>query len=371
MTPSRPRPALKRKPAAWLLALLPLVLFLGASPAHAAAPGSSKTKPHAQQVSQQKHQKQKRKSTRTRRAKAHRAVPAPPSRGTQLGLHRTRDELALKSSVALVVDQDSGEVLVAKNPDVVLPIASLTKLMTALVVLDAAQPLDELLEIGREDVDTYKKTHSRLRVGTKLTRDDMLLLALMSSENRAAMALSRHYPGGRTAFLARMNAKAWALGMTATRFADSAGLSPHSVSTARDLNRLLIAAYSKPLIRRYSTQLEGEVRVGRSRLAFINSNRLVRKQGDWDIGLQKTGFTNEAGRCLMMQAQVLGRRLSMVFLDSTGTLTRYADAARVRQQLKQLLPLSPQQLGDAGTRAGAMQASLSAPVSKKFQGLVQ
>ena len=368
MTVRRPRSALPRKAARWLLAALPLILFLSGTSVHAATSASghghaSKTKPQVQQVSQQK-----RKKTTRRRAKAYRA-PAPPSRGTQLGLHRTRDELALKSSVALVVDQDSGEVLVAKNPDVVLPIASLTKLMTALVVLDAAQPLDEVLEIGREDVDTHKKTHSRLAVGTRLTRDDLLLLSLMSSENRAAMALSRHYPGGRAAFLARMNAKAWSLGMTATRFTDSAGLSPHSVSTARDLNRLLIAAYSKPLIRRYSTQFDGEVRVGRGRLTFINSNRLVRKQGDWVIGLQKTGFTNEAGRCLMMQAQVLGRRLSMVFLDSTGTLTRYADAARVRRQIERLVPGLPREVGVTGA-SSAMQASLTSP-PPKFRGQVQ
>lgn len=243
-------------------------------------------------------------------------------------------ELALKSNAALVIDQDTGEALAAKNPDVVLPIASLTKLMTGLVVVDAKLPLDEELEIGDEDVDKEKHTHSRLRVGTRLKREEMLLLALMSSENRAAMSLSRHYPGGRPAFLAQMNAKAKALGMNSTHFADAAGLSIRSVSTARDLHRLLTAAYSRPLLRRYSTTVDSTVRVGRQVLTYNNSNRLVRSSGNWNIELQKTGFTNEAGRCLVMQVNVMNRRLAMVFLDSDGTLTRYADAARVRRRVE-------------------------------------
>lgn len=334
--PSKPR---------WRHALLPLLLAACCLPATATASASASAgtvaegaaaarpaKPQAQQVSQIK----KRKS-RARKARAHRRYAAPPSHGMQMGLRRTPDELALKSSAAVVVDQQTGELLAIKNPDAVLPIASLTKLMTALVVVEAGQSLHDRLVIGPEDVDTHKNTHSRLAVGTELSRDELLLLALMSSENRAAMALSRHYPGGRPAFLAQMNARAKELGMQATHFADAAGLSSGSVSTARDLSQLLAAAYAQPLIRSYSTQFEATVHANGRALTFINSNRLVRQQGDWDIGLQKTGFTNEAGRCLMMQATLLGRNLSMVFLDSTGTLTRYADAVRVRRHLETTL----------------------------------
>ena len=242
--------------------------------------------------------------------------------------------LSLKSNAAIVVDQDSGETLYAKNADVVMPIASLTKLMTALVVVDARLPMDEMLEIGSEDVDREKHTHSRLTVGTKLTRGQMMLLALMSSENRAANALSRGYPGGRPAFLAQMNAKAKSLGMQSTYFADPAGLSSKSVSTARDLLRLVSAADAEDLIRDYTTRPETEVRVGKQRLTYISSNRMIRNSRDWDIGLQKTGFTNEAGRCLVMRATTLNRRVTMVFLNSFGTLTRFADAGRVRKHLE-------------------------------------
>ena len=249
--------------------------------------------------------------------------------------------MGLASHAALVIDQDSGETLLSKNSDTEMPIASLTKLMTALVVMDAKLPLDEVLEISDEDVDREKNTHSRLTVGTELTRSQMLLLALMSSENRAAMALSSNYPGGRKAFVAQMNAKAKALGMTSTHFADPAGLSSDSVSTARDLHRLVSAAYTQPLIRRYTTQEEETVLVGRRMQTFINSNRLVRYGADWDIGLQKTGFTNEAGRCLVMQVTLQGRRVAMIFLDSFGKLTRYADATRVRQQIESKLSAAP------------------------------
>jgi len=244
------------------------------------------------------------------------------------------DRLALKSGAVLVVDQDSGETLAMKNADAVLPIASLTKVMTAFVIVDSAQPLDEMLEITSDDIDHEKRTPSRLKVGTRLSRDDLLLLSLMASENRAAMALSRNYPGGREAFVARMNAKARALGMASTHFADAAGLSSRSVSTARDLHRLLTAADAQPLIRDYTTRSDHTVRVARNRkLTFINSNRLVRR-ANWDIELQKTGYTNEAGRCLVMQARVANRRLAMIFLNSVGKLTRYGDASRVRTRLE-------------------------------------
>jgi len=243
------------------------------------------------------------------------------------------DDLKLKSNAVLVVDQDSGQTLADKNADMVQPVASLTKLMTALVVLDAGLPGEEMLEVTRDDVDREKRTPSRLTVGARLSRDELLLLALMASENRAALALSRHYPGGRRAFIARMNAKAHALGMTQTHFADPAGLLSSNVSTARDLYQLLAAADEQPLIREYSTRREHTVRVGRRPMKFGNSNRLIRSSA-WNIGLQKTGYTNEAGRCLLMQARVANRRLAMIFLDSFGKLTRYGDASRVRQRLE-------------------------------------
>ena len=252
-------------------------------------------------------------------------------------------DLSLKSVAVLVVDQDTGELIISKNADVVMPIASLTKLMTALVVLDAHLPMGEVLEIGNDDVDRERHTHSRLGVGTRLSRADMLLLALMSSENRAAMSLSRAYPGGRPAFLAAMNAKARALGMNSTHFADSAGLSNDTQSTARDLLRLMNAADAQAVIRSDTTQAEGMVLVRGHEMTFVNTNRMVRNKRDWDIELQKTGFINEAGRCLVMRATTLNRTLSMIFLNSFGTLTRFADAARVREQLvrqaaKQLRP---------------------------------
>jgi D-alanyl-D-alanine endopeptidase (penicillin-binding protein 7) len=245
-----------------------------------------------------------------------------------------RDNLALRSYAALVVDQDTGEALISKNADVVVPIASLTKLMTALVVVEAQLPMDEVLEISSDDVDREKHTRSRLTVGTRLSRSDMLLLALMSSENRAAMALSRAYPGGRQAFIARMNTRARELGMTSTHFADPAGLSDDTTSTARDLLRLVNAADAQPLIRRDTTHESEIVRVRGRPLEFRSTNRMIRSSSDqWDIELQKTGFTNEAGRCLVMRATTLDHHLAMVFLNSSGKLTRFADARRVREQL--------------------------------------
>jgi D-alanyl-D-alanine endopeptidase (penicillin-binding protein 7) len=243
------------------------------------------------------------------------------------------DRLALKSRAVLVVDEQTGETLAAKNADTVMPVASLTKLMTALVVLDAAQPLDEVLEITRDDIDDDKHTPSRLKIGAQISRGNLLLLALMASENRASMALSRHYPGGRLAFVSRMNNKAAELGMKRTRFVDPTGLSARNVSTARDLRLLLSASNARPLIRDYSTRTEHTIHVGKRRIKFISSNRLVRRS-QWDIELQKTGFTNEAGRCLVMRADVAGRKVAMIFLNSFGKLTRYGDASRVRQGLE-------------------------------------
>jgi D-alanyl-D-alanine endopeptidase (penicillin-binding protein 7) len=246
------------------------------------------------------------------------------------------NDLSLHSYAALVVDQDTGESLVSKNADVVVPIASLTKLMTALVVLDAHPDMDEVLEVGDDDVDREKHTRSRLKVGTRLSRSNMLLLALMASENRAAMTLSDSYPGGRHAFIARMNEKAHALGMNSSHFADPAGLSSDTTSTAHDLLRLVNAADAQPLIRRDTTQAEATVLVHGHPLKFVSTNRMVRSnRDDWNIELQKTGFTNEAGRCLVMRATTLNHKLSIIFLNSFGTLTRFADAGRIRQHLAQ------------------------------------
>lgn len=257
-------------------------------------------------------------------------VPARPSFGQVYGLHGTADPLDLKSSVALVMDQQTNEVLFSKNSQAVLPIASLTKLMTALVVTEAKLPLDEVLTISQDDVDTEKGSRSRLTVGTQLTRGEMLHLALMSSENRAAHALGRHYPGGLSAFVAAMNRKTVELGMTNTKYVEPTGLSSSNQSNARDLATLVNAAHNYPLIRELSTSPEYQVAVGRRQLQFHTTNGLVRNP-EWDISLQKTGYITEAGRCLVMQAKLAGRQLIMVFLDSAGKYSRIGDAERVRK----------------------------------------
>jgi len=260
-------------------------------------------------------------------------IPAKPSLGESMGLRDTEDALALRSSVALVMDQNTNEVLFQKNPTAVLPIASITKLMTALVVMDARLPMDEVLTVTEEDRDTEKHTGSRLRFGAQLTRQEMLLLALMSSENRAASALGRSYPGGLPAFVGAMNRKARELGMSDSHFVDSNGLSSSNVSSAMDLARLVNAAYRNPTIREFSTQPEHEVTVQGRPMHYVSTNRLVRG-GNWDIGLQKTGYISEAGQCLVMQTRVNDRNVVMVFLDSVGKLSRFADATRMRNWLE-------------------------------------
>lgn len=274
--------------------------------------------------------KVKRTSLRTRSRAVARVVPQRPSFGQAFGLHSADDPLDLKSSVALVMDQETNEVLFSKNSKAVLPIASLTKLMTALVVAEANLPLDEALTVSQADVDTEKGSRSRLRVGTQLTRGEMMHLALMSSENRAAHALGRYYPGGMDAFVAAMNRKSRELGMADTRYVEPTGLSSLNQSSARDLATLVKAAHGYPLIRELSTSPEYEVAVGRRQLQFHNTNRLVHNP-EWDISLQKTGYISEAGRCLVMQAKLAGRQLIMVFLDSTGKYSRLGDAERVRK----------------------------------------
>jgi len=237
----------------------------------------------------------------------------------------------LLSSVALILDATSGEPIYAKNANTVTPIASITKLMTAMIVLDAQQNLDERLSVDLNDLDYLKASRSRLSIGSELSRLEMLQLALMSSENRAASALGRHFPGGLTAAVASMNAKAKSLGMTNTHYVDTSGLSPENVSTARDLAVLVQAAQRYPLVREYSTQSDQYVQIPTTgqTLHFNNSNALV-KSGGWNITLQKTGFIREAGRCVVMMAQIAQRPVVVVLLDSVGKLARLGDANRVK-----------------------------------------
>jgi serine-type D-Ala-D-Ala endopeptidase (penicillin-binding protein 7) len=236
------------------------------------------------------------------------AVPAKLSFGQMAGLHGSHDLLDLKSSVALVVDQDTQEVLFSKNDQVVLPIASLTKLMTGVIVSGARLPMDEVIMVTQDDVDTEKGSGSRLRVGTELTRGELLHLALMSSENRAAHALGRTFPGGLASFVSLMNAKAKMLGMKDTVYVEPTGLSSRNQSSARDLATLVNAAHGDPMLRELSTSTGYQVAVGARTLQYNNTNRLV-KNPDWDIGLQKTGYISEAGQCLVMQTKIAGRKL--------------------------------------------------------------
>jgi D-alanyl-D-alanine endopeptidase (penicillin-binding protein 7) len=240
--------------------------------------------------------------------------------------------LHLASAKALVINQLTGETIYAKNTNQSTPIASVTKLMTAMVMLDAHLPMDDLLYIADEDVDYLKGTRSRLSVGTPLTRGELLQLALMSSENRAAAALARNYPGGIATFISAMNHKAVLLGMGSTHFYDATGLDSNNVSTAEDLVKMVNAAYHYPEIRQVTTTASQEVTLyGRANPTnFVNTNSLVRG-GDWVIGLSKTGFINEAGRCLVMQAEISGQPMIIVLLDSAGKMSRIGDANRIRK----------------------------------------
>ncbi len=270
------------------------------------------------------------KPSSTRHAKKRfRSARAELSFGRAYGLHNAIDQLSLKSGVALVVDQDTDEVLFSKNSKAVLPIASLTKLMTAMVVIESPLSLDDILVISQADVDTEKGSRSRLRVGTQLTRGEMLHLALMSSENRAAHALGRSYPGGLSQFVQAMNKKARDLGMQNSRYVEPTGLSSQNQSSAHDLAILVNAAYQHQIIRDLSTSPSYAVDVGQQQLQFRNTNGLISKP-DWEIGLQKTGYISEAGRCLVMQARLAGRQLIMIFLDSASKYARIGDAERVR-----------------------------------------
>lgn len=243
--------------------------------------------------------------------------------------------LQLSSAKALIINQSTGEVVYAKNTNSLSPIASITKLMTAMVTLDAQQSLDEVIYVSNQDVDYVKGTSSRLSVGSKLSRGDMLQLALMASENRAASSLASNYPGGQYAFVKAMNAKALALGLVNTHFVDPTGLESENVSTAEDLVKMVQAAYQYPEIRLATTSPSHEVYIeGRTYpVNFNNTNGLVRA-GEWEIGLSKTGYISEAGRCLVMQAKITGEPMIIVLLDSSGKLTRIGDANRIRKWME-------------------------------------
>jgi serine-type D-Ala-D-Ala endopeptidase (penicillin-binding protein 7) len=267
------------------------------------------------------------------------AAPAY-SATTHNGHHRrhmatrlSADDPGLKSAAAYVVDQGDSSVWYSHNANVASPIASITKLMTALVVADAQQPLDEVLEVSPEDRAIGKGAFSRLAIGTKLTRGDLLHLALMSSENRAAHALGRNYPGGVPAFVKAMNEKAKSLGMTSSHFVEPTGLSCDNVASPEDLSRLVMAAAQNPTIRDFSTDTEHSVRIGHRMVEFRTTDALVRNPG-WNIIVQKTGYITEAGRCLVMQAVIGGRNVVIVLLNSFGKYTRVADAVRMRKWIE-------------------------------------
>ena len=285
-------------------------------------------------------------------------------------IHAPRN-IILRSASALVEDQQTGECLVQKQAEAVLPIASITKLMTAMVTLDAQMNLQESITIESADVDTHRHSRSRLPVGTQLTRGDALLLALMASENRAAHALGRTYPGGLPAFVTAMNAKAKSLGLAETRFEDPTGIFSSNVSSARDLARMVDAAYRYSLVREFTTREETTIRSGRRTLKFHNSNRLI-GSSRWQIGLSKTGFIDEAGRCLVMQAQVANRPVLIVLLYAQGKLTCFGDANRIKQWMEG--PSRAQQNRRAISSSHTIQKSRSAqyaaagtPASMKYK----
>ena len=245
---------------------------------------------------------------------------------------RDTSKLHIASGSAMLIDLQTNKLIYASNPDVVVPIASVTKLMTGLVVLEAKQNMEEYISVSISDTPEMKGVFSRVKIGSELPRREMLLITLMSSENRAAASLAHHYPGGYVAFIAAMNAKAKALGMTSTHYVEPTGLSTSNVSTARDLSKLVQAARKYPLLSELSTTKEKTVafRKPNYTLGFHNTDHLVRKD-NWDIQLTKTGFTNQAGHCLVLITQMGGRPVSLVILDAFGKYTHFADASRIRQ----------------------------------------
>ncbi len=242
-------------------------------------------------------------------------------------------QLAVASSAALVVEQGGDEPIYQKNAEVVVPIASISKLMSAMVVLDSIPNLQASISVSDDDVDYIKGSRSRLNVGSVLSREDAMLISLMSSENRATHALARHYPGGMPAFVVAMNRKAAELGMFNTRFEDPTGLSSNNVSTAKDLAKMVVAAHRYPLIREFSTTGQAHIEVNGRAMEYRNTNQLV-KSTTWDIGLSKTGFIQEAGKCLVMQARVADKPVVIVLLDSAGKQTRIGDANRIKRWME-------------------------------------
>lgn len=265
------------------------------------------------------------------------AAPVVASFGDKVGLQHTYDPLELKSNVALVIDPENSQVLFEKNSGIALPIASITKLMTTLIVVEAKQDMDEMIEITDEDIDHEKFTSSRLRPGTWLSRANLMHIALMSSENRAASALARNYPGGLPAAIEAMNLKARSLGMTDTHYVEPTGLSSRNVASAQDLAKLVGYARRYPVLCDFSTDTQYVIDAGGKPLLYSNSNHLV-SNPTWEIILQKTGYIAEAGRCLVMNAVVQGRAVIMVFLDSKGKDSRLDDAGRVRKWLEDSMP---------------------------------
>ncbi len=320
-----------------LLSVMPLALspVVQASSSKQPSKTSAKSSKNTRTAKAKAPQKARAKPASTRKA----AVQAAPARVQRASFAPGPSAAALASAglpaglasaTVFVQDIHSQDVLVAKNERVIAPIASITKLMTALVVVDANQALNEEIEITAEDIDHEKHTRSRLSIGSRFTRAELLQLALMSSENRAANALGRNYPGGLQGFVQAMNAKAQLLGMHDTRYVEPTGLSSSNVSSPADLVRLMQTTAQRPLIRQYTTSTDMTVQVGRRIEQFRNTNALV-KNASWDISVSKTGFINEAGRCLVMLTNIDGRDLAIVLLDSVGSLTRTADAMRIRK----------------------------------------
>jgi serine-type D-Ala-D-Ala endopeptidase (penicillin-binding protein 7) len=260
-------------------------------------------------------------------------IPGVLTEGELAGLNLTPDPIGLRSACALIVDGRSGDVLLDKNAGAVLPIASLTKILMAMVVLDAKQDMNESIEITEADRDIEKHSRSRLPMGSVATRDELLQIALMSSENRAASALSRTYEGGKVGFIKAMNRKAQSLGMISSQFADAAGLSAQNRASSVDLYKLVLAADKYPVIRQYSVARERQIDTGKRLINFGNSNRLVQNEA-WQLRLQKTGFTSEAGSCLILHGKVDDRSITIILLDGVGRLTKFGDAQRIRDWLR-------------------------------------
>jgi serine-type D-Ala-D-Ala endopeptidase (penicillin-binding protein 7) len=343
--------------AAYTAALATAICCFAVGSAVAAAESSTRQSavPKANAIASSSASAQKRRKPRV--------APGRPSHAQLQGLRGIDDSLDLRSSAALVIDHDTDEVLFSKNDQAVLPIASITKLMTAMVVVDAEQPLDEQLKVVRVALDTPRNNQTKLKAGANLTRGELLHLALMSSENRAAYALGMHYPGGLTELVTAMNLKAKELGMHDSSFVEPTGLSSKNQSSARDLALLVKAAYQHPVLRQYSTTPDAEVPVGKRLVQFRNTNSLVRS-ASWEIGLQKTGFISEAGRCLVMQAQLAGRNLIVVLLDSVGRYSRIADAERIRRWVADSAPLSTPH----SAPAPAMSAANASPAVPESSG---